>query len=655
MATLDRPVSDGADDIYNTVVECAALFQSLAERTKPDHDKRDAGEEETDPEERRRTPEDKISGSRWRTDEMERSFNLWIDYTGALAADISRSLDTRLRAHRDIKEMVIELLQMLARNLEYRRSHGAKLHLTSGDGGDGDDGDGAELGDEARDASQKALEELHFMASAIRRSSVRSHRYNLSSQIQRDDDSYFQEQACLLVRYFFPHARRSLCDQLGVSLAIRRTKFFQRMRHEEKLRTRQQSEEPKREVKPTEAPIARPQLLDLQATERYPANLPRPAVPLKARPGSADTGSRLDSVAARHHLRRGPALSTVSMGSSIRLSSAAYPDKPKFADDDKDCACPYCARRLMTNRLKNETKYWQNHMDEDTEPYVCLSEQCTSPMLFFVHMKDWIGHMETFHSSQWNRTIHMSTWYCDIGHKPAIQFNDRSSFVRHMKDRTNHGGREPPTDLQLDTLSRNKHEVLVRDDEYCCPICECVPDTLKPVIGTDAPQKIRSVLYEHVAAHIKDLAFKSVPALDQAEAEGDGKSQVEDGDRRQLKGNDSTASYPSGLEGLRQETNLDFYDDLDGDTFGAEDEPHNEDFSGLGGLPSLWDNPEFVEYWEQKTTQDIAKPDIILDQLAQGQQEKLRTSNYSAMNLDDNAQRLRQSGLGLGNTPLDQM
>jgi len=98
---------EGMNDIYDVVIECTRLFESLMERKIPDlrGDTRDRG-----------------VVLRRRTEEMGRSFNLWVDYTGALAADVSRSLDTRLYDHGDIKEMVIELLQMLARNLEYRTS-----------------------------------------------------------------------------------------------------------------------------------------------------------------------------------------------------------------------------------------------------------------------------------------------------------------------------------------------------------------------------------------------------------------------------------------------------------------------------------------------------------------------------------------------------
>lgn len=247
----------------------------------------------------------------------------------------------------------------LTTSFPVHKGDGVKPHVPSGDSGNNSDAD--ELKDEARYAIQKALDELHFMAAAIRRSSVRSQRYNLSSHFHRDDDSSFQEQACLLVRYYFRDARRSLCDQLGTSLAMRRSKFFQRMRHEEKLSIRRSPEESKHPVKPAEGPVTRLQQLSPLDAEGSQANLPKQkvAVRFKALLGSGDTGSQLDSVAARHHLKQGPALSAISMGSSIRLSSATYPDKPKFADGDRECTCPYCARRLMTIRLKNEPKYWQ--------------------------------------------------------------------------------------------------------------------------------------------------------------------------------------------------------------------------------------------------------------------------------------------------------
>lgn len=53
---------------------------------------------------------DQSSSSKLSTDEMESRLNLWIDDSGALAADVSRSLDTRLSARQNVKKMVTEQL-----------------------------------------------------------------------------------------------------------------------------------------------------------------------------------------------------------------------------------------------------------------------------------------------------------------------------------------------------------------------------------------------------------------------------------------------------------------------------------------------------------------------------------------------------------------
>lgn len=267
----------------------------------------------------------------------------------------------------------------------------ANLDIPSDSSGNNSDTD--ELEGEARRAIQYALDELHFMAFAIRKSEECIQKDDLSSSSNQNDDSYLKEHTCHRVRHDFRDAPHSLCDQLGASLAICCIKRIQRVWHEEKPSTRRNTDESK------------------------------------------------------------------------------------------------------------------HHTDEDTEPYVCLSEDCTSPMLFFVNMNDWMNHMEMSHSDQWNRKIHMSPWYCDVGHKPALHFEDHDSFVRHMTDPANHEGWEPPTDRQLDTPFR---------DKYCCPICECVPGALEPVISNSSPDEIRRQLYEHIAAHIKD-AFKSVPTLEELE------------------------------------------------------------------------------------------------------------------------------------------
>jgi hypothetical protein len=148
------------------------------------------------------TLEDKSSSSKLDTAEIERSFNAWIDNIGVFADDPSRSLDTRLHAHSNIKEMVVDLLEMLVRNLEYRKSAfricaASKSSNTLTDfsvdnpdsikpnGPSDNNGHEDNLEDEASNAIQQALEGLHFMATIILRASVRSHEYSLSSHFHR--------------------------------------------------------------------------------------------------------------------------------------------------------------------------------------------------------------------------------------------------------------------------------------------------------------------------------------------------------------------------------------------------------------------------------------------------------------------------------------
>jgi hypothetical protein len=53
-------------------------------------------------------------------EELRGRFNLWARYVGVFAAQRA-SLDARLDPHPDIKDMVIELLDMVRRNLQWGR------------------------------------------------------------------------------------------------------------------------------------------------------------------------------------------------------------------------------------------------------------------------------------------------------------------------------------------------------------------------------------------------------------------------------------------------------------------------------------------------------------------------------------------------------
>ncbi|CAI7653491.1 unnamed protein product [Penicillium palitans] len=532
--------------------------------------------------------------------DMKRSFNLWIEYTGALAADVSRSLDERLKGHKDIKGMSVELLQMLARNLEYCASKERPLSIVEAQStytirpveksvrGDSNSLTGSKLQKEAVDSILHAIEELHFMASIIRRSSVRSQNYSLSSSFEKDDDHYFENYVFLIIRHTFPYARQSLCKQLGTSIALRRRRLRHKIQHEAKLRTRQTPRLVNTNTA-QEPPIAqsqpyRPQSGLSPMSPSSPRQVEGGVIPTR----TIDTRSNLNAGMARRDLKAGRALSTISMGSSVRLSDRKYPPKPHFQPGAVDCACPYCARRLTTAKLCKIPTFWDDHLDEDVQPYICLSEECTSPLLFFVHMRHWVDHMNSVHSEHWNRRIHMSTWYCDTDHE-VEQFNDLEKFMQHMKTLDNHPGKPPPSDLQLDTLSRDKQKLLIREDEYSCPLCDCIPETLKPAIPTSEPKAIRHQLHKHIASHIKSLAVLSVPILTTTEAYEIESDEAEDEEKRRRLKEGEEASYPSGYDEELRAVSL-------------SDDENPEEISSLDVVETRnthWRDVGFIE-WSEK-------------------------------------------------------
>lgn len=180
-------------------------------------------------------------------------------------------------------------------------------------------------------------------------------------------------------------------------------------------------------------------------------------------------------------------------------------------------------------------------------------------------MSEWLDHMAKAHPGEWKQKIHMTTWYCDVGHDgEAIQFNDRQSFVEHMKDESNHPGRQPPSDWQIDSLSRKKLKALTRE-RLVCPICDCVPDQIRHVVQSDTNRdpNIDQILDKHIGQHIKALAFLSIPVLetDEAQDREPSVSQAEDEERKRRMSVGSEASFPSGLDEALLNLSLDDFQD----------------------------------------------------------------------------------------------
>ncbi|RSM04459.1 hypothetical protein CEP52_006828 [Fusarium oligoseptatum] len=171
-------------------------------------------------------------------EELRGRFNLWAAYAGAFAAP-KASLDARLVAHSDIKDMVLELLVMVQRNIIQELRLNRTIPQPDADNVEAADGEPPLLlGLNAVDA---ALSRLHSLAVAIRRSAARTYR----QKVTLTPPSGNTEGLCYtqFVRRRFPHAGDSLIEHLGKSVHIRGRAMFYQQRHNKKIAENRERED----------------------------------------------------------------------------------------------------------------------------------------------------------------------------------------------------------------------------------------------------------------------------------------------------------------------------------------------------------------------------------------------------------------------------
>lgn len=214
-------------------------------------------------------------------------------------------------------------------------------------------------------AIDSALDRLHFLARAIRKaSSGIQEQEPLNSR--NDDDKIFRDIATSYVKWKCPHARPSLRDHMGDTIAERRRILLQKYLHALRLKKR-------RSPKPSHVRVPEQRLMPFD--KKHAAKLPiREAANLQIQGGMshglssaaasrATEASKMDGRAALQRIYQKPALSIRSSGSSQhRISSAAeYPDPPRIGDGEKSVQCPYCLEPLSVANIRRGAKneYWR--------------------------------------------------------------------------------------------------------------------------------------------------------------------------------------------------------------------------------------------------------------------------------------------------------
>lgn len=202
-------------------------------------------------------------------------------------------------------------------------------------------------------AVDSALDRLHFLATAIRKASAKRLEYNAAT-ILTSDDTVFRRDVISLVKCKFPDARKTLCEQLGESIAIRRRMLIKRQNHSKKLAVRRESEATTPDEQTLDV-LPSPQMPDGQSNRPYvPKATQSSAVTWASRPDPQAIVLRNVQSAPKPELRSESSSASYAPGDSFQ-----YPDPPK-AKNGQDTRCSHCLERLKTSSLGIvEKEHWR--------------------------------------------------------------------------------------------------------------------------------------------------------------------------------------------------------------------------------------------------------------------------------------------------------
>ncbi|KAI0198198.1 hypothetical protein F4808DRAFT_266381 [Astrocystis sublimbata] len=487
---------------------------------------------------------------------LKNSFSFWVEYTGALAP-VGASLDDRLVGYVEIKEMIIELLEMVER-------HAFLLERISAS-------EEPSRWDQSLSGISAALDRLHFLASAIRKaSSTRKFGEEVLLNLETDEEVLFKITAIAYVKWKFPKARKGLREHLGFTIAARRKLMSKKSHHANKLATRRRH--PTSADLEGEWPDQSAEMSNTAGFQYVPPLMPREENTLSKRPAAGTEVTQASILNPHlvvkyiHHSK--PTLSIRSQGTSRRDESLKqrYPPLPKVEAGERHVPCPYCRQPLRAAELRGSegADFWERHIDNDLQPYACIFTQCVAQ--FFVHRSDWAQHMNTAHGTDWPRRVHCATWFCDLGHAHVAEFDNEADWRSHMRDAAEHPGRKKsPTEAQLKALEVKKQQFALRD-EYVCPLCEEIPEKISVVGDKGNPMDMKKTLEDHIARHIKDLSFISLPVQEVGEGHETADDSNTSDDTKTKVSTSGSAFYPPTISELMATMSLRSVDCLDGPT-----------------------------------------------------------------------------------------
>ncbi|KAK7917299.1 hypothetical protein PG985_010907 [Apiospora marii] len=491
----------------------------------------------------------------------QQRFSFWIGMTGALAAR-EASLDRRLMHASDIRDLVLQMLRMLRRNTERciicTRDDLKSLASVS------------PAMQVSLDGMKESLDRLKRLATAIRNFSASDLASKLKAFAQKnpEDNEEFERLTRLHIQGLHPKMPSSLTDQLVASICYRRLRLLYQKYYQRKLDVGRKGKQDVTTCPQTLQHLAVPQagFVEQSAeTDHTQRDQDFPKKPLPAAINdsimSTTNVSQAQSENIRQHLTEPPSSSALSSSNMPSIhEELPCPKPPSFPQGAAQFQCTWCFEVFPVSKL-DDLYWWRKHFEEDIEPYVCISEECTESLIYFCSLEDWLCHMKQAHTNLWTQEIHKTTrWFCNVNPGEKLGFTEPEAFKNHLS--TAHRDQEF-TASQVNSKVRRNVVVSHRPANEC-PICAEMINTSMtrwdnvgakdstqnynqrsfsqqaqhayfevPGVQTEAEEEIgfedsedefvgnvadriaRTHLQNHIAAHIKDLSGLSFQLMDE--------------------------------------------------------------------------------------------------------------------------------------------
>ncbi|KAL8367018.1 hypothetical protein RB595_007615 [Gaeumannomyces hyphopodioides] len=409
--------------------------------------------------------------------EYQQRFAIWTAHLGVFARK-SQSLDTRLRNHADIQDLVARLLGILQRSLHQL----TRASEASGANGLSQVGDDVRR-DEALSAIDATLTRLNRLGATIRQPS----HGGIDAKVQRFaaglDLGPFAAVSQAVVQQLYPNAHQSLQQYLGKTMVDRYAAMLFRKYRDDKLQSRcpgkpigfmptideERQGDPGRYSPGQLASGTRQEMLPKTSGYTNLAGIPSAASQSDL---STINGQQLGLALHRTNNLQVPTERRQGT-SSVQVGQGNYPRRPSQKDGNF-FACEWCGKIIGKQDMNDSD--WRRHVDEDLKPYTCISDACSDGHPAFPSFTLWLAHMKE-HNRRWHqRAFPTSGWICALCDDSPEIYTGPEALHGHLVQA--HGDLFPESQLQA--IARQSKVERPRPWDECLFCCFKVEETEPP-------------------------------------------------------------------------------------------------------------------------------------------------------------------------------